>query len=636
MPGMIASPLVKGVDGEYAVPTYKLEPVYLGPTFEKDPETGKFVLPEHTLGYQAIKWAHDHLLNDKGEPWRYTPEQARLVLWWYAVDERGVFAYREGVMQRIKGHGKDPLVATLCLIELIGPCRFDGWAVESSEHFGITAGEPIARDNPVAWIQVAAVTKKQTEATMRCFGWMISEELKRKYRLTVNKESVFAYGGKRQLIAVTSNPPALEGGRPTFVVRNETHHWKDSNDGHAMNRVIKRNLAKIPGGAARALSITNAYAPSEHSVAQKQRETWEAERADERRVDTKVMYDSIEAPKKTPLSPPRPEEIKGREYDELYSRMTMAWIHAILVAVRGDSYWLNPERITLEILNGEDPISESKRFYLNVIESAEDAWVDADAVDAAIDEFARARRGDREADQLRIGWAEVLPDEEVVLFGDGSKSNDSTAIVGVRVSDGYTFLVGVWSKPAGERGKDWLAPRARVRSRIDEAFERFTVVGFWFDPSHAKDDEDEDGSFYWDAMLDAVMRDHGPKIPKAHWAVRGGTDPHAVMWDMTSPARSAAFVGGAERVVEDFERLNDVEEYDPAFRIDGHPILVQHLHNAIAYPTKWGDSLGKESRGSMRKIDAAVCLVGAHLLRRHVLNIEVDDKEERTGAVWAY
>lgn len=33
------------------------------------------------------------------------------------------------------------------------------------------------------------------------------------------------YRGARRIEAVTSSPRALEGGRPTFTVANETQHW---------------------------------------------------------------------------------------------------------------------------------------------------------------------------------------------------------------------------------------------------------------------------------------------------------------------------------------------------------------------------------------------------------------------------
>lgn len=631
--------LVKDIEtGKYVIPDYPpFEPEYIGPLWRRN-DAGKFVLPEHTIGWQGIKWAEDNLLNDKGDPWRFTAEQKRFLLWWYAVDWRGVFVFRDGILQRLKGWGKDPLAAVLSLIELLGPCRFKGWAAEDNQAKGYAKGDPVARVNPTAWIQIAAVSKKQTQNTMLCFGWLITESLKKKYRIQVNKESVSAFGGNRKIEAVTSNPRSMEGGRPSLVIRNETHHWVESNEGHEMADVVERNLTKSADGSGRALSITNAYAPHEDSVAQRQREAWEAEDAG-LSIKTGVMYDSIEAPASTSLAPPKPEkpaDLSDDEFDEIFGEMTKRWLSRIVDSIRGDASWLNVERIVLSLLDGNRPISVSKRFWLNVITTTEDAWVNNDAVRKAISpEAADARKFDPLNDELRAGWL-PMPDEPIVMFGDGSKSDDSTGLVGCRLSDGYTFQIGVWQKPLKERGKEevasWLAPRNEVSARVDEAMERFNVVAFWFDPSHTKDDTDE--SSYWNGTVDAWHRKHGPKLDKKGWAVKTGAKTHSVLWDMTSPERQGLFVAAAETFVADIESKNDIEEFEPTFEICGTPALLKHLKNARMWPTKWGISLGKEGRESTKKIDLAVCAVGARMLRRIYMNSTVDDQEERTGGVW--
>lgn len=520
---------------------------------------------------------------------------------------------------------------------MLGPCRFKGWAGERNEAKGYDVGDPIARENPTAWIQIAAVSKKQTQNTMLCFGWLISADLKKKFRIQVNKESVSAFGGNRKIEAVTSNPRSMEGGRPSLVIRNETHHWVESNEGHEMADVVERNLTKSADGSGRALSITNAYAPHEDSVAQRQREAWEAEEAG-LAISTGVMYDSIEAPTSTslsPVKPARPDDMTQEAFDELFGEMTKRWLATIVDAIRGDAHWLNVERIVLSLLDGNRAISVSKRFWLNVITTTEDAWVEYEAVKKAIS-FEAADQRQFSHDKLRAGWARVMPDEPIVIFGDGSKSDDSTGLVGCRISDGYVFQIGVWQKPPKERGKQevdsWLAPKALVDARVKEAFERFTVVAFWFDPSHTKDDEDE--SSYWNQLIDTWHRTYGPKLDKRGWAVKSGVKTHSILWDMASPERQGVFVKSAETFVADLEELNDIEEFQPSFEICGSPALVKHLQNARMYPTKWGVSLAKEGRESSKKIDLAVCAVGARMLRRIFMNAEVDNKEEHDGSIW--
>lgn len=87
-------------------PTWDRNPLWEGP---RDPDG--YILPELTLGWQAIKWIENNLLadetdeNDKPLPFQLTAEQSRFLLWFYAIDEQGRFLYREVVLQRLKGWG---------------------------------------------------------------------------------------------------------------------------------------------------------------------------------------------------------------------------------------------------------------------------------------------------------------------------------------------------------------------------------------------------------------------------------------------------------------------------------------------------------------------------------------------------
>jgi hypothetical protein len=633
-----------GVFWDEKTESWDVVPKHLGPTWQENPTWDgvnvgeKYILPEFTLGWQILAWISENLLGDdmdeNGErlPFVPTGEQTRFILWWYAIDETGRFAFRQGVLQRLKGWGKDPLVAVLACVELLGPCRFGGWAVEDMPDVGVLMGDPVGIDNPRAWIQIAAVNKDQTVNTSALFPGMLSKQgMKEKYGLDMGKELIYAYGGQRRIQCVTSSPRGLEGGRPTFVILNETHHWRANNEGHAMFKVITRNVTKSKGGAARILAITNAYDPSEDSVAQRRRESYEEQLAG-LAYNSRVLYDTIEAP---PDAKIRPRKLH-KESKEPTEAEVKAYLAAVITAVRGDATWLDLDTILAEIMDTQNPAGESRRFYFNQIIASEDSWVDPAAIEASIDKVVAHARRTPGVDDLKAGWI-VMPEEPIVSFFDGSKSDDASALVGCRVSDGYCFTIGVWQPPAQkDRAKTWLAPRGAITSRVDEMFERFNVVGFWADPSHASDDED--GSRYWDDTIDDWMKRHGRKLDKKVWPVKSGLGVHAINFDMTSPTNQKAFVGMAEATVEDFERLNDIEEYDPVFKIDGHPALVNHLRNARSNPSnKWGISLMKENRESKHKIDAAVCLVGARLLRRLYLNTEEETDQWAEGApVWGY
>jgi hypothetical protein len=624
------------------------EPVFIGPTWTKNPhwtgehEGEKYILPEYSLGWQVLRWIEDNLLSEDSTdedpvPFKPTFEQKRFILWWYAIDEHGRFIYREGVLQRLKGWGKDPLAAVLAAVELLGPCRFRGWLTKPRPDLGLAAGDPIGKEHPRAWVQIAAVSQEQTTNTMALFPGLFSEKCKREHGMdkhSIGKTIIYAHHGQRRIQAVTSSPKALEGGRPTFVIMNETHHWLKANDGHEMAAVIERNSTKSKDGAARTLAITNAYEPSEKSVAQQQREAYDAEAAG-LAISTGVLYDSIEAPKSAKL---HPGPVPTGDFDESGKPVmrdptddeVKGYIASIIRAVRGDATWLDVDRIVMSILDRKNPPSRSRRFWYNQIVAAEDAWVDPLAVKAAIHPMVEDIRRQPEPDQLRAGWGIVLPDEPIVMFFDGSKSHDATGLVGCRISDGYVFTIGVWQRPPGERGKTWTAPRATINARVHEAFDRFKIVAYFADPSHAKDDEDD--TRYWDGLIDEWHIEYKDRLTL--WSVKSGDYTHSIMWDMTSPARTAQFVAAAELFVQEMETKDDIEEYQPAFKIDGHPAMVAHLGNAVTNPGKYGDSLMKVNRESLNKIDLAVCAVGARMLRRLVMLREEEEKPAKNGRVW--
>lgn len=558
------------------------DPVRIGPTWQTTPD-GHWLLPDATIGWQQLGWAGTKLQLRRGEPWRFTLEQARWLLWWGAVDESGRFLYREAVLQRLKGWGKDPTACVLSLLEAFGPARFLGW----------DGDVPVATDVPEAWIQLAAVSLEQTKNTTRLFPALLPQATKDEYGIRPGKELLYGLGDERLIQAVTSSPATLEGARTTLTIRNETQHWLASNDGHEMAAVIDRNSAKSPDGAARVVSITNAPEPSQDSQAMRDREAWELAEGGGSLM-TGLMYDSLEAPPEAPLTAEAAPDV--------------------LRAVRGDSLWLDIGRIVQSILDTRNPPSRSRRFWYNQVVAAEDAWVDPQRFDS-----------------LAAASIVVAKVEEVVAFFDGSKSQDTTGLVACRMSDGHGITVGMWQRPPGERGVGWTAPRAVIDEAVDAMFDRYQVVAFWGDPSHAEDDET--GERYWDDIIDGWHHRYGDRLRL--WAQKGK---HSAMWDMASPARAAEFTAAAERTVADVDRAaaEVMAGLDPSLTWDGDHRLRRHVHNAREYPTKWGTSLGKANRSSSQKVDLAVCWVGARMLRRNVQLMPEPKRTKEPGRVVGY
>ncbi|MEV7840188.1 terminase [Streptomyces albidoflavus] len=548
-----------------------VEPYTIGPSWKRGPD-GKFVLPEFTLGWHCLAWTATYLQHYMGAPWRYTPEQARLTLWWYALDPAtGRFLYRDGVIQRLKGHGKDPLGASWSGFEFVGPCRPTGQVADEGNEWGVPAGQPLGARHPAAWVQIAAVSQDQTRSTMTIFPGMFSKRAVEEFRIDLGKEIIYADKGRARIEAVTSSPRAMEGGRPTFVLLNETHHWVDSNQGHEMAAVIERNSTKSADGMSRTLALTNAYEPGEDSVAERTREAFESSESG-RAVDTGLFYDSLEAPAE--------------------AKLTEEWIEPTLRAVRGDSTWLDIERLKASILDVRNPPSRSRRFWFNQIVAAEDAFLAPYEWDACPHE-----------------GLDLVPADEVVLFFDGSKSDDATGLVACRLSDGFVKTIGVWQRPANwPDDVPWRVPREEVDGVVDRVFAEFKPLAFFADPGAGYDDAD--GERYWDGYVDAWAQRYGKRLKLR--AVPTGHGQHAVMWDMGDRRRQQTFTEATDRFYRDVleRRLTH----------DGHKILRQHVANARRRTNAWGYGIGKEHRESARKIDLAVCAIGARMLRRMVLN----------------
>ncbi|MFF8299581.1 terminase [Streptomyces globisporus] len=557
-----------------------VEPFTLGPTWNRGPD-GRFLLPEYTLGWHCLSWTKTYLQHYAGRPWQYTPEQARLTLWWYAMDPvTNRFLWRDGVLQRLKGWGKDPVKATWSAFEFVGPCRFDRVADEGNE-WGVPPGQPLGMQHPAAWVQIAAVSQDQTRNTMTLFPSIFTKRALEEYRIDLGKEIIYADKGRARMEAVTSSPRALEGGRPTFTSMGETHHWLESNSGHEMAAVIERNATKSADGQSRTLADTNAFEPGEDSVAERTRDAYEAVEAG-RAADTGLFYDSLEAP---------PE-----------AKLTEAWIEPTLRAVRGDSTWLDIGRLKSSILDTRNPPSRSRRFWYNQIVAAEDAWMARYEWDAC----------KREDLQLADG-------DEVVVFFDGSKSDDATGLAACRMSDGLVSTLGVWQKPPNWPAPDtpgyvpWQVPRDDVDGVVQNAFHRFKVLAFFADPGSG---QDEDGEMYWDAFLDRWGQSYGKKLLLR--AVVSGPRAHAVRWDMRDRRNQETFTDAVKRTREDILQRQLLH--------DGHKVMRTHVINARRRTNAWGITIGKEHRESARKIDLAICMIGARMLRRTVLNSPKNQK----------
>ena len=570
-----------------------LEPHFVGPTWRRTVD-GEWFLPERTLGWGILAWMSDYVNTPGGhdDPVRLrlliemaeagisfsdnifvpTNEQVRLLLWWYAVDEKGSYVYREGVVRRLKGWGKDPFAAALALAEMCGPVAFS--------HFGAD-GQPVGKPRHSAWVTVAAVSQDQTKNTFSLFPVMISSRLKEDYGLDVNRFIIYSKAGGR-IEAATSSPASMEGNRPTFVIQNETQWWGTgpdgkANEGHSMESIIEGNMSKVDG--ARTLSICNAHVPGTETVAERAYMHWQDVAAGNA-LDTGQLYDALEAPAGTPIS-----EIPSEKDDPVGHLEGIESLRQGILVARGDSTWLPVDDIVMSVLSVRNSITESRRKFLNQVNASEDSWLSPQ-------EWDKIANVDPDA--------ALQPKEKIALGFDGSKSNDWTALVACRISDGMLFVVKVWD-PAKYGGE---VPREDVDATVRSVFSKYDVCAFRADVKEFESYVDSWGRAYKKKM----KVNASPNNP--------------VAFDMRGQQKKFAL---------DCERLEDaVIEQEVSH--DGNHTLRSHVLNARRHPTSYGAiSIRKVTKDSSKKIDAAVCSVLAFGARHEYLM----SKRARTGRVVA-
>jgi terminase large subunit-like protein len=481
--------------------------------------------PERTLAREVLAWTAEYLRQpdgvNAGAPWSFTREQARALARWYEIDDAGRFRYRRGVLRRCKGWGKSPFGAALSAVELCAPCRFGGFDAD---------GMPVAVCHPSPWIQVAAVNSDQTRNVLRALTGMFTDAAIDEYRIDLGKQITYSATG--QIEAVTSSPRALEGGRATLVILDESQEWIESNKGHAMALAIRRNAAKSPDGSSRSLELANAHLPGENSVAELTYEAWSKANG---QIDG-LMYDSVEGPPVADLT-------------------DVGAVRSAIEVARGDSTWLDVDRLAAEIADPTTPAHIAHRYFLNrVVAIGAERWMDPELWASRARPEIEIPRGSR-----------------VVLGFDGGWKDDSTALVVVLLGEvPHIDLVRLWAPPPHD--PDWTVSVLDVEDEIRECCRRWRVREIAADASR------------WQRSLSILLDEGHP----------------CVEFPQSAPRMIRATASFMEAVS------------NGTMTHSGNPDLSQHVLNAVIHETRNGDHLRKDKRGSQRKIDAAIAAVMGH------------------------
>lgn len=409
-----------------------------------------------SLGWLVGEWVEEHCrIPDRehaGQPYKLTDEMWTFLAHHYRLKPEArpgqlapAFTYRRSQLVRPQKWGKGPFSAAIVCAEAVGPVLFDGWDA---------AGEPVG----VAWstplIQIAANSEDQTANVYGALVPMIELGPLGEMIPDTGETRINLPGGGR-IDPVTSRARSRLGQRVTFVLQDETGLWTVPSGMVAVAETQRRGLAGMGG---RSIETTNAWDPSEGSVAQRTAES----------VVTDIYRDHVLAPSRLSYR----NKVERRR------------IHRI---VYGDSHWVDLDAIESEAaeLIPLDP-GQAERFFGNRVVHTSGSWLTDGAWDGALVE------GDQPA-----------PGTEIALGFDGSETDDWT-IIRAETRDGrqFTPTYGPDRRPTIWNPAEWSGkiPRSEVDAAVAELHGRYAVARMYCDPRG------------WQSEIEAWGLRHGEKI----------------------------------------------------------------------------------------------------------------------------
>lgn len=228
------------------------------------------------------------------------------------------------------------------------------------------------------------------------------------------------------------------------------------------------------------------------------------------------------------------------------------------------SDWMNLAAIADSWDDPQVREADWRRYWLNQPVSTSGTWLPFGAWDRCADP------------------QEIPAGADVVLALDGSFNGDVTGVVVVTVADvPHLDVLAAWERPADMTADNWRVPVADVEAAIRGAGLRFRVLEVTADP------------YRWQRSLEALDAEGLPVTEFPQSAQR------------MTPATKNFY--------------NAVVDQDLTH--SGHPMLTRHVGNAVLKDDSRGVRIVKESKGSIRKIDLAVCAVmGLERSRWHAGN----------------
>lgn len=543
---------------------------------------------KRSLGWIATWWIETFVVHGRGGvqgmPIAYGEEYTGFIVDCYAHDARGKRFYDSAFFSRPKGTDKSGLAAALVLFEAFGPARFAGWAEGGEtytflgETYEYQPGEPMGREvtNPV--IKIMATEEGQTGNVYDNVYYNLNTEdaplfaLKAAYGLDVGKTRIILASGGT-IVPSTAGSASKDGGLETFAVFDETHLYCTPVL-REMYGVVKRNLQKRRREGTWFIETTTMFEPGAESIAE---DTYfYADMVEEGKARrARLLFDhrwaDISSLEKIKVVDRKARGGKRLETEEEYvDRLRQGFIEAFGDAIA----WNDPEDMLDGLFDPRNTESDTRRYFYNAVVEGKNAWLlSTEWLNIGL--AALRERAMAAGEKLRV--LPPMKGEKIALGFDGGLTNDATVLIGCRISDGYVFPIGIWEAPDSKEAKHWQVDHSLVDAKVRETIKKYKVVAFLADPPH------------WREYVEAWERDFGADL-----FIRA-TEEKPIAFETSRHVEMARVVERTETAIKTGH-----------LRHGNHKVLTRHVRNAHKWVRSAGHVIGKERKGSPKKMDGAV------------------------------
>lgn len=407
--------------------------------------------------FVALDWVERHCVVpdgiDAGTPFGLTDWQAWFLVNHYRVRPTAqpgqlapAFHNRRSQVVLPQKAGKAPITAAQICLEGVGPALFAGWADTGDVYrcaeqgcrcgwrYRYAKGEAMGRLWPTPLIQVTATSEEQTSNIYDALRPMIDDGPLHDVVPKTGEEFI-RLPRRGRIDTVTSSARSRLGQRVTFVPQDETGLWTPES---GMVRVADTQRRGLAGMGGRAVETTNAWDPTERSVAQR---TAESKAKDIFRLHPLPPANLVYADKAD----------RRKIHEHVYRGSPWVDLDAI-------------EAEAAELLERDAP--QAERFFGNrVVEGAGVAF-----------------SGDR--------WAELaapdleVPDGSVIVVGvDGARFDDALAVIATDVLTGHQWPLAIVERP-DDADDDYEHDFDAVDEAMLAAADRWTFWRVYVDPQH--------------------------------------------------------------------------------------------------------------------------------------------------------